>query len=170
MRNLMTTAAMILTLGVATPALADGSHNHGFGNGQSYGQPLDGADGSQSHGFDNGQSHGQAYDGQNRNDRGNGPVIGNNENSNFGANAPRRDLGDGERMWGPWQGERLGAHDTLPRWQLVRRLEAQGYHNVSNLTPGRFGSGWRAFAFYRHSPVVVRLDPFTGRVLAAHYA
>jgi hypothetical protein len=148
MRNLMTTVAMILTLGVATPALADGSQNHGFGNGQSYGQP---------------------YGAQHRDDRSNGPAFGNNDNHNLGYNAPRRDLGDWERTWGPWQGERFGAHDTLPGWQLVRRLEAQGYHNVTNLTPGRFGNGWRALASYRHSPVVVRLDPFTGRVLAARY-
>jgi hypothetical protein len=166
MRNLMTTVAMILTLGVATPALADSSQNHGFGNGQSYGQPYDGADGSQNRGFGNGQSYGQARDGQTHTDRANGPAFVKN---NFGYVAPRRDLGDWERTWGPWQGERFGAHDTLPRWQLVRRLEAQGYHNVSNLTPGRFGNGWRAFASYRHSPVVVRLDPFTGRVLAARY-
>lgn len=123
MRNLLMTAAMILTLGTATPALADGLPGHP-GNAPAH---------EQSARFD-------------------------------------RDMNTWERSWSPVREDvRFTARDTLSRAMLTRRLEAQGYYHVRDLTPGHFGNGWRAVAAYRGHEVVVRVDQFTGRVLAAHY-
>ena len=82
-----------------------------------------------------------------------------------------RDMNAWERSWSPMREDvRFTVRDTLSRAVLTRRLEAQGYYRVHDLTPGRFGNGWRAVATYRGHLVVVRVDQFTGRVLGARYA
>jgi hypothetical protein len=81
-----------------------------------------------------------------------------------------RDMNSWERGWSPVREDiRFTVRDTLTKIKLTRRLEAQGYYRVRNLTPGRFGNGWRAEAVYRGHRVVVRVDQFTGRVIAARY-
>jgi hypothetical protein len=123
MRNLLMAAAMMLTLGAAAPALADGLPGHAT-NARTYEQ-------------------GAKFD---------------------------RDVNAWERAWSPLREDaRFTARDTLTRAKLIRRLEAQGYYRVRDLTPGRFGNGWRAMATYRGHLVVLRVDQFTGRVLAAHF-
>ena len=62
-----------------------------------------------------------------------------------------------------------GHDDVMPRGQLVRRLERQGYMHVRDIRPMRNGRDWRAMAFYRGRLVTVRLNPYTGRVLTARY-
>lgn len=58
----------------------------------------------------------------------------------------------------------------LTSWQLQRQLERQGYYNVSHLQKARNGFGYRAFAFtYRGQPVMLRVNPYTGRVMEARY-
>ena len=134
MRKLLTATAMILAMGAATPALADGYNGHGnngnFGN-------------------HNGPAPQQqpAYEHTERFDR---------------------DVNAWERNWTPFRIDiRFGNH-TLSRWQIERRLEAQGYYRVHDLTQARFGS-WRAVAMYRGHRVILRVDQYSGRVLAARY-
>ena len=130
MRNLLTTAAMILALGAASPALADG-YGQGFHHAGNVPPPA------------------PAYEQTARSDR---------------------DMSAWERGWSPIREDaRFGVRDIMTRAKLTRRLEQQGYFRVRDLTPGRFGNGWRATAVYHGQLVVVRLDGFTGRVLAARY-
>ena len=139
MRNLLTTAAVILTLGVATPALADGYHGND-GQAPAYGH----------------NAPAPAYEH-------NAPAP------TYQENKFDRDS-DWERGWSPSREDiRFTVRNTLIKIKLTRRLEAQGYYRVHNLTPGRFGNVWRAEAVYRGHRVVVRVDQFSGRVLAARY-
>jgi|CXWL01.1.fsa_nt_gi hypothetical protein len=76
-----------------------------------------------------------------------------------------------ERGWGygTYQNQ-YRFHRQLNTWQIVRRLEAQGYYGVRGLQKARFGFGYRAFAFnYRGRPVMLRVNPFTGRVMDVRY-
>lgn len=142
MRKLLTTTAMILALGAATPALADGGNGHAFNGQPNHGQ--------QNH---NQPSHNQPAP--------QAPVF--QHNAKFD-----RDMSAWERGWSPIRIDvRFGNHQ-LTRGQIMNRLRAQGYYRVYELTPARFGS-WRAVAFYRGHQVVLRVDQFTGRVLAARY-
>jgi hypothetical protein len=135
MSKLLTTTAMILALGAATPALADGyNNNHGFNNQPNHTMP---APAPQAPAF----QHTAKFD---------------------------RDMNAWERGWSPIRIDvRFGNHQ-LTRAQILNRLQAQGYNRVYELTPARFGS-WRAVAFYRGHQVVLRVDQFTGRVLASRY-
>ena len=144
MRKLLTTTAMILALG-ASPALADGFNGHGNGN------------------FGNG--HGN---------------NGHSNNGNFGHGPAQhepafkpsarfdRDMNAWERGWSPFRIDvRFGQH-SLSKGQIMRRLAAQGYYRVYDLKPARFGS-WRAVAAYRGRTVVLRVDQYSGRVIASRY-
>ena len=136
MRKLLTTAAMILTMGVATPALADGYNGHGnngdFGN----------------HGNQGPAQHEPAYKPDAKFDR---------------------DVNTWQRGWSPFRIDvRFGHHRSLSRWQIMNRLAAQGYYRVFNLQPAAFGN-WRAVAIYRGHRVVLRVNQYTGRVIAARY-
>lgn len=151
MRNLLTTAAVILTLGVATPALADGPGSNGFGNNGGYGQ--------------NGSSHnGNGHNGNGQ--HGNKPSPMQTAPAEH-SDRFNRDVNAWERNWTPFRMD-VRFQRTMTRAKLIRRLEAQGYYRVRNLTPARFGS-WRAVASYRGHRVVVRINQFTGRVIAARY-
>jgi hypothetical protein len=70
------------------------------------------------------------------------------------------DRRDNDRGWG---------HETLSRWQLVRRLDRQGYSSARDLQQMRNSDDWRATAWYHGRRVVVRLNPRNGRVLSARY-
>ena len=61
-------------------------------------------------------------------------------------------------------------HVPLSYSQLTRRLQAQGYYGVRGLRKSNFGLGWRAFAFTgRGRPVMLHINPYTGRVLNVRY-
>lgn len=171
MRKFVTVAATALTigaLGFATPAFADHANPNGgnYGqyqnNGQDYG-PNGYSDrgygdrGYGDRGYDN-QRDGGRYDNDRRGDRG------------YDWNRHEGNLDRWERGWqrGGWQNDHRG--NQLSHWQLVRRLERQGYYGVRGLRPARFGWGWKAFAFnYRGRPVMLRVNPYNGRVLDVRY-
>jgi hypothetical protein len=75
-----------------------------------------------------------------------------------------------ERGWGYGDYGQFRHGQPLSKWQIVRRLEAQGFYGVRNLQKARNGFGLRAFAFNRRgAPVMLRINPFTGRVMDARY-
>ena len=75
-----------------------------------------------------------------------------------------------ERGWGNDGFGEFRHYRQLSYWRLVRRIEAQGYYGVRGLRKSNFGLGWRAFAFnYRGQPVMLRINPYTGRVLNVRY-
>lgn len=143
MRKLVTIAATTLalsTLGLAAPAFAD--HN--------------------------GNSQGNQYD----NDRGNRAEHGrghdNDRSFDFGRHEGNFDRW--ERGWGRHGFSDSRHHGPLSYWRIVRRLEAQGYYGVRGLRQSRHGFGWRAFAFTgRGRPVMLHINPYTGRVLNVRY-
>jgi hypothetical protein len=76
-----------------------------------------------------------------------------------------------ERGWGYGNFQnQYRFHRQLNTWQIVRRLEAQGFYGVRGLQKARAGFGYRAFAFnQRGRPVMLRVNPFTGRVMDVRY-
>jgi hypothetical protein len=75
-----------------------------------------------------------------------------------------------ERGWGYGGYDNFRNHRPLNRWQIVRMLERQGFYGVRGLQKARYGFGLRAFAFNtRGRPVMLRINPFTGRVMDARY-
>jgi len=152
MRKLVTLAATALTLGTlafAAPAFADGNGPNRYG-------------------------YNQAAPYQNQNDYNDDRYNGRNDRDHdFDRRDDRRDgnFDRWERGWGPaFGGQTLGFHQPLNYWQITHRLERQGYYGVRGLRPSRFGFGWRAFAFVgRGQPVMLRINPYTGRVLDVRY-
>ena len=153
MRNTMIAAAtaLVLTLGIAAPSFAD---DNSYGNrnpGGSYGQ-------NQQHDNDD-------YDRDGRRG-GNGAWRRDRDDRNFDRSEGNFDRW--ERGWRHDNRQDYRHHGTLSHWQLVRRLERQGYYGVRGLRPARWGFGWRAFAYTgRGRPVMLRINPYTGRVLEA---
>lgn len=157
MRKLVTVAATALTLGLMTfaaPAFADE-----YGRGNRDGQRQ--SDQYQGNQYDNqGDYKSQA--------RKHGPKV--DRGYDFG-----RQEGNFDRWENGWRPEigqhRFGYHQQpLNYWQLVRRLERQGYYGVRGLRPAHNGRGWRAFAFVgRGMPVMLRINPYTGRVIDVRY-
>lgn len=75
-----------------------------------------------------------------------------------------------ERGWGYSGYDNFRHHRTLNKWQIVRMLERQGFYGVRGLQKARHGFGLRAFAFtHRGRPVMLRVNPFTGRVMDTRY-
>ncbi len=75
-----------------------------------------------------------------------------------------------ERGWG--RSDRgYGHHEgLLSRWQIVRRLERQGFFDVRGLRDARWGWGLRAYAYDRRGrPVMLRVNPYNGRVIDLRY-
>jgi len=173
MRVLMTAAATALSMGLfAAPAFADSNQSYGYRNGNAYGQTP------QSQPYQPGYGNGSAYDDEDA-DYDNG-YRGRGNRGYRGRDDDDRtyDRGEGqfqswERGWGRDGGH--GYHDrrgrVLGHWQLVRRIERQGYYDVRRLRPSRHGFGWRAFARYRIDGhrAMLRINPFTGRVIAARH-
>ena len=168
MRNYVTAAATALTLGffaLATPAMADQLQLRGDGPFQP----------GQYQGYGNGdQGHGNrgAYDNRNdgwRNDGGRNDG-GRNDDRDQDWNRQEGNFDRWEHGWGRagWDNDRHG--NALPYWRLVRRVEQQGYYGVRGLRPSHGGWGYRAFAFnYRGHPVMLRINPYNGRVLDVRY-
>ena len=169
MRKLVTTVATALTLGVmgfAAPAMADNYPNQG-GYNQPYSGDRDGRwnqqggyqdswsdRGFDDRGFDEGRRSGDR--------RWKDPRF---EFDRYNGNFDRW-----ERGWGHRGFDDFRLHRPLNQWQLSRRLEAQGYYGVRGLRPARWGFGYRAFAYnFRGRPVMLRINPFTGRVLDVRY-
>lgn len=92
-------------------------------------------------------------------------------NRNFNFNLHLGSFDRWERGWGHgnWQNQ-YRFQQPMNTWRLVRRLEAQGFYGVRGLQKARFGFGYRAFAFnYRGQPVMLRVNPYTGRVMDVRY-
>ncbi len=58
---------------------------------------------------------------------------------------------------------------VLSRFDLARHVAGQGYYNVHDLRRIDGERDWRALATWHGRRVVLRLNPRTGRVLAARY-
>ena len=83
----------------------------------------------------------------------------------FGGNFDRWERGWNHDGYDSWNHRR-----PLNSWQLARALEVQGYYGVRDLRPARWGFGYRAFAFnYRGMPVMIRINPYNGRVIDVRY-
>lgn len=75
-----------------------------------------------------------------------------------------------ERGWG--RADRgYGQHErTMSHRQIIRRLERQGFFGVRGLREARWGWGLRAFAEDRRGrPVMLRVNPYSGRVMDVRY-
>ena len=197
MRKLVTTLATAVTLGVAgfaAPALADSPLPQPGFNLSTKGQPnpyagdkfdtqrfddRKGGDrnfdgqyqdrgyedrGYDDRGFDNRGFPGRDYDNRRFDRDGNFSIT-----FDFGRQNGAFDRW--ERGWG--QGgyrDQYQFQQPLNYWRLNRRLEAQGFYGVRGLRPARWGFGYRAFAYnYRGQPVMLRINPYTGRVLDVRY-
>ena len=87
--------------------------------------------------------------------RGDGDAYANNQP--YGGAYGNR--GDNDRGWGP----------GMSRWQLVHRLDRQGYSSARDLRRIRNSNDWRATAWYRGRHVTVRFNPRNGRVVSARF-
>jgi hypothetical protein len=151
MRNTMIAAAtaLALTLGFAAPSFAD---DNGYGNrnpGGSYGQNQQHDDND----YDRGDRRGN-----------NGTWQRDRDGRSFDRHERRFD--QWERGWRNDFGQNFRHHRPLSYRQLVHRLERQGYYGVRNLRKSRRNGAWRAFAYTsRGRPVMLRINPYTGRVL-----
>ncbi len=164
MRKLVTTVAAALTLGVmgfAAPALADNYPYQG-NNGQAYqNQPYNNGGGY--------QGQGQWNQGGNYDDRGFQPDR-RFDNRRFDFDRQNGNFDRWERGWGKQGFNEFRNHQPLSYWRLVRRLEAQGYYGVRGLRQAQWGWGYRAFAYnQRGRPVMLRINPYSGRVLDVRY-
>lgn len=153
MHKLATAIAAAATLGLmafSAPAIAD--HNGHRGNNQ----------------YDNSNQYNDDdsdYQGRDRtNDRGR------NFDRRFDFGRHEGGFDRWERGWGNDGFGEFRHHRQLSHWRIVRRLEAQGYYNVRGLRQSHFGWGLRAFAVnYRGQPVMLRINPYTGRVMNVRY-
>jgi hypothetical protein len=167
MRKYVTAAATAFTLGflgLAAPAMADQYQTHGnYGQqGQSQQAPYQGrGDGYRDAGHGDGW-----YDPSTQDGRGDGWRR---RDRDFDWGRQEGNFDRWERGWGRggWDNDRHAV--ALPYWRLVKRIEQQGYYGVRGLRDSRFG-GYRAFAYnYRGRPVMLRINPYNGRVLDIRY-
>lgn len=176
MRKLMTTVATALTLGVmgaAAPALADAPQTTGFN--QTFGGPKGPQSQFDKNGpfaekFDERRFGDRDFDDRRFGDKGFDDHRFDRDGRfsitfDFGRHGGQFDRW--ERGWGDTGFADHRFHKPMSYWRLVRRLEAQGYYGVRGLRPARWGFGYRAFAYnYRGQPVMLRINPYNGRVLA----
>jgi hypothetical protein len=165
MRKFVTAAATALTLGVlsiSTPALAD--QNSGYtgyhgpqGNYQQHQAPGYGAPGHPGWGYDAPRGR-DRDDGFRRGDR------------QFDWNRHEGNFDRWERGWNRGDREFMHHGRALSPRQLVRRVEAQGFYGVRGLREARWGKGYRAFAYtFRGRPVMLRINPYNGRVMDVRF-
>ena len=163
MRKLVTLAATALTLSalsIATPALAEHGTTGGSGPNTQYQNNQynndDAYRGDRDRGY--GEDRGRHGDRDFRGDR------------NFNFDRHERSFDGWERGWGHQGYNEFRHQQPLSYWRLVRRLEAQGYYGVRGLRRSRHGFGWRAFAYTgRGRPVMLQINPYSGRVLNVRY-
>lgn len=124
--------------------------------------------------FDNGRSDDGRFEGGRFGDRGFEDHRFDNDrrfNKRFNFNSHFGSFDRWERGWGNgnWHNQ-YRFHQPMSYWRLVRVLERQGFYGVRGLQKARGGFGYRAFAFnYRGQPVMLRVNPFTGRVMDVRY-
>ncbi len=177
MRKLATTALTALTLSLMGSAAALADHNDP-NPGPGYNQPYNGQ-------WNQGPRDGDRYD--DRYDQRQGGHYDEWSDDRFDRSDRRHDrrfddrrfnfqlhfgnFDRWERGWGYGNyHNQYRLHQPLSHWQIVRRLERQGYYGVRHLQRARGGFGYRAFAFtHRGRPVMLRINPFTGRVMAVRY-
>ncbi len=169
MRKLATTAltALAISLMGSAAALADSTPYQGPGYNQQHNGPQ-GPRGPQlpPQGGPQGGFHDQHFDADDHrfdNDR--------RFNRNFNFQLHLGNFDRWERGWGYGNFQnQYRFHRQLNTSQIVRRLEAQGFYGVRGLQKARAGFGYRAFAFnQRGRPVMLRVNPFTGRVMDVRY-
>lgn len=171
MRKLVTAAAAALTLStmaLATPAFAD-HEDDGYRPGRpNVDQPYKGPNAGPGYGNPGyGNPGHKDYDDDYRGDNHRGDRW-RDRRFDFDRHGGRFDSWERgwrhDHRWGPRHGQ------SLNYWQIVRRLERQGFYGVRGLRPARHGWGWRAFAFTgRGHPVMLRINPYTGRVIDIRY-
>ena len=144
--------------GYGQPGYGQPGHGQPGYGGPGYGQPGHGQPGHGQPGYG-----GPGYDGQ-RDHHGDRDYR--HGDRNYDWNRQEGGSDRWERGWGRGGWEQNHHGRQLSYRQLVRRLEAQGYYGVRGLRDSRHGWGLRAFAFnYRGRPVMLRVNPFNGRVL-----
>ena len=165
MRKLATTAltALSITLLGSAAALADAPYQGS--QGQSYNQQYNGQQGQWRGGDRNADD--RRYDDRRHDD--NDRFRRANRNFNFSLHFGNFDRWERGWGYGTYQNQ-FRFHRVLSTWQIVRMLERQGYYGVSHLQKARGGFGYRAFAFnHRGRPVMLRVNPYTGRVMDVRY-
>ena len=147
MRKIATAIAAAATLGLmafTAPAFAD---DNGYRGNNQY-------------------NNNQHNDDSGYQDRGDWNNRGRDVDRRFDSGRHERGFDRWERGWGHDGFGDYRNHGKLSYWRLIRRIEAQGYYRVRGLRQSRHGWGLRAFAFsYRGQPVMLRINPYTGRVM-----
>lgn len=180
MRNLVTAVAatLALTMGVASPALAD--QNYPYQNNQNQGPYNNQNQGpyNQNQGPYNQGAQGPYNQGQGQYDDDSDyryPQQGNRDRryyDNYNFNQYSGTMDNWERSWRydrRFEQQYRYKKQLSPK-KVVRALAYQGYYGVRNLQKSRFGWDWRAFAFNRNGrPVIVRVNAFTGMVVDVRY-
>ena len=173
MRKLMTTVATALTLGVmgvAAPAMADAPQATGYN--QTFGGPK-GSQAQFGEKFDERRFGDRDFEDRRFGDKGLDDHRFDRDGRfsitiDFGRHGGQFDRW--ERGWGDTGFGDHRFHKPMSYWRLVRRLEVQGFYGVRGLRPARTGFGYRAFAYnFRGQPVMLRINPYTGRVLAVRH-
>jgi hypothetical protein len=176
MRKFATTAltALSITLMGSAAALADAPNKNAPYQGPGYNQPHTGSQGQWNQGPRSGGYVDERYDERfddrydQRFDRRHDRRFDDrrfNFQLHFG-NAERWERGWGHGNWS----NQYRFHQPLNHWRLIRQLERQGFYGVRGLQKARWGFGYRAFAFnFRGQPVILRINPYTGRVMDVRY-
>ena len=86
----------------------------------------------------------------------------------------KQSYGDNGRSYDPAYGDRRTddrdyGDNVMPRREMIRNMERQGYSDVHDLRRISSDHDWSAMATWRGRSVIVRLNARTGRVLAARY-
>lgn len=149
MRQLVTIAATALTLSALSLATPSFAANNGYGGSN---------------------QNGQYQNNQNNDDHGYQGDRNRNADKSFNFDRQERNFDRWERGWGNQGFNQFRHQRPLSYSQLTRRLQAQGYYGVRGLRKSNFGLGWRAFAFTgRGRPVMLQINPYSGRVLNVRY-
>ncbi len=153
MRKLVTAAAaaVALTLGLAAPAFADHNEYNNYPYQGGYNQPNQNPYADDDYRYPQDGRYDRRYYDRYEFDR---------QNGNFDR---------WERGWGDYGYNQYRYQRPLNFRQLAPRLAAQGYYGVRKVKRDRWGA-YRAFAFtQRGRPVMLRINPYTGRVIDVRY-
>ena len=159
MRKFVTAAAaaLALTLGFAAPALA--GHNDQNNNYPYQGQPQNQAPyANDDHRYSQNDRFEQRF-----NDRRYRDYNFDRHNGNF------------DRWERGWNHDRGFDHQyrhakPMSLRKLTRALAYQGFYRARGFQKARWGHGLRAYAFDRHGrPVMVRVNPYNGRIIDVRY-